>query len=755
MSDHFLVKADIGIKPTLQKNDEARKLSYRDFNKISIEDFKEDILQSDLCKWSVWCSAELDKSINLYNTVLNELMDKHCPVINKTVKGRIKPWFDTELRSLRKVRRAAERAWRAGKGAKSAYVNLRKKFDLTEQSKRCKYNQEALLASSGDTKALYKKVNRLTGDSVQSLPSHKDPKKLADDFKVFFSEKVNKIRSNIEEESLLTESEPDSVSEDYVGTQFDNFRPITGEELIKYVSQISGKFCCLDPIPTFLLKKCSKQLAPILLHIVNNSLSKASFPSEMKRAVIKPTLKKTNADADCLKNYRPVSNLPVVSKLIEKIVLDQLNDHLKTNDLHCPVQSGYRPNHSCETLLVRMTDDIFKEVHRDNIVIVVLLDLSAAFDTIDHSILLKKLCDDFGVSGDVLEWFGSYLMDRFFRVKINSTLSDILCLLFGVPQGSLLGPVLFVLYIKHLQRIAKKYGLAIQLYADDSQLYISFHPMNPTEMGDATGKINKCLAEIKEWMVKNFMKLNESKTELLLIGKPLILKKFNLELTLTFGDTIIRPTLCKGDSWKSLGVLLDATLNMERQINSVKKKCCWTMTSLRTIRKYLNEKVKLMLVKQLIISKLDYCNSLYFNLPKKRLKKLQSVLNGGIRYIYNITDKNEDLTPYYKKAHILPIEHRLFFKVCLLCFKVVNGIAPEYLCALVEMANDELRTSRTRAAEDNTLMKLPKMSRLKASNRRFSNYAPEVWNSIPKELRSITDPAAFKGKLKNYLYGQL
>ena len=256
-------------------------------------------------------------------------------------------------------------------------------------------------------------------------------------------------------------------------------------------------------------------------------------------------------------------------------------------------------------------------------------------------------------------------------------------------------------------------------------------------------------------MVTNFMKLNESKTELLVIGKSLILKKFNLELTLKFGDTIITPTLCKGDSWKSLGVLLDATLNMERQINSVKKKCCWTMTSLRTIRKYLNEKVKLMLVKQLIISKLDYCNSLYFNLPKKRLKKLQSVLNGGIRFIYNITDRNEDLTPYYKKAHILPIEHRLFFKVCLLCFKVVNGIAPEYLCALVEIANDDFRTSRTRAAEDNTLMKLPKMSRLKASNRRFSNYAPEAWNSIPKELRSIADPTAFKGKLKNYLYGQL
>ena len=757
MSDHFLVKADIRARPTLLRNDESRKLSYRDFNKVIIEDFKDDLLQSDLCNWSAWCSADLENSVSLYNSVLNEIMDKHCPVINKTVKGRSKPWIDDELRNLRRKRRAAERAWRAGKGTKLTYVNLRTSFDISEQSKRCKYNQEALLASAGDTKALYKKVNRLTGESGQSLPLSKNPKKLAENFKDYFSEKVNNIRSSIEEENIAGESEPFNVGGVPVGkvcsvTDFDKFRPITAEELIKYINLLSSKFCCLDPIPTFLMKKCSKELAPILLHIVNNSLCNAEFPSNLKRAVVKPTIKKTNADAECLKNYRPVSNLPVISKLIEKIVLDQLNQHLKINELHCPVQSGYRPNHSCETLLVRMTDDIFKEMHNDNIVIVVLLDLSAAFDTIDHNVLLKKLSEDFSVTGSVLKWFESYLMGRFFSVKIGATLSDFLCMLFGVPQGSLLGPVLFILYIKHLQRIAMKYGLAIQLYADDSQLYISFHPMRPSELEDVTDRINQCLAEIKEWMVKNFMKLNESKTELLLIGKPLVLKKFNLELSLQFGSTIITPTVCKSENWKSLGILLDSSLNMERQLNSVKSKCNWTMTSLRTIRRYLDERVKLMLVKQLIISKIDYCNSLYYNLPKKRVKKLQSILNGGVRFIYNITDRNEDLTPYYKKAHILPMDQRLFFKVCLLCFKVINGIAPDYLCDLIEMERDNLKESRTRRAGDDSLLKLPKMSRLKASNRRFSNYAPEAWNSLPKDLREITDRTAFKGKLKNYLY---
>ena len=191
---------------------------------------------------------------------------------------------------------------------------------------------------------------------------------------------------------------------------------------------------------------------------MNQSLCQGKFPSSLKSAVVKPTIKKNQLDADCLKNYRPVSNLSVVSKLLERVALTQLNKYLVGNDLHCSMQSGYRPNHSCETLHVRMSDDVLREIHSDNIVIVVLLDLSAAFDTIDHGILLDKLLTDFGICGKALEWFKSYLKDRSFRVKIDKSLSDLLCLLFGVPQGSLLGPILFILYIKYLEVIAAKYG---------------------------------------------------------------------------------------------------------------------------------------------------------------------------------------------------------------------------------------------------------------------------------------------------------
>ena len=762
-SDHALVLFNTSLEAESSAESEVRKISYRNFDNIDITDFKKDLLLSSLGNPDIWNSYDLNGAVSLYNSVLNELMDKHCPLTEKTVGKRGKPWVDEELRQLRRKRRAAERAWRDGKGQRLTYIDLRNKFNSLEKDKRCSYNRKALMASSGDVKTLYKKLNRLLGKSSQKLPSssHCDAEGLSEEFKDFFAEKVNSIRSNIVEESNSTISDPGNGNEIKeavvnINCRLDELSPINIEELKELISTMSNKFCNLDPIPTFLLKRCVDELAPILLHIVNLSVSLGEFPTEMKKAVVKPTLKKDNLDADCLKNYRPVSNLPAISKVLERVVLNQLNIYLGDNGLHCPVQSGYRPNHSCETLHVRMTDDILREIQSDNIVIVVLLDLSAAFDTIDHDILIDKLLKDFGICGQALRWFKSYLEHRSFCVKIDKALSDFLCLLFGVPQGSLLGPILFILYIKFLQMIAAKYGLSIQLYADDSQLYISFHPSRPSELQNVTDNVNKCLAEIKSWMVKNFMKLNESKTELLIMGKPLVLQKFNLEVKIQFGAAEITPTVLNGDNWKSLGVKLDEALNMERQINSVKQACSWTMTNLRTISRYLDERVKLMLVKQLIISKVDYCNALYMNLPMVRLKKLRSVLNAGIRFIYNITDRTEDLLHYYKKAHILPIQQRIFFKACLLSYKIVYDCAPDYLQELVQLEEPRgLAMTRSTSVNDHLRFKVPKMSTLKASNRRFTYYAPECWNSIPLRLRKIEDISTFKSMLKNYLYDQL
>ena len=204
------------------------------------------------------------------------------------------------------------------------------------------------------------------------------------------------------------------------------------------------------------MKKCLSQLSPILLTIINKSFSKNSFPEILNHALITPVIKDHNGNIDDFKNYRPISNLPFLSKLLEKVAYLQLNKHIEDNKLHAKFQSSYRQNHSCETAMFKVTGDIQKSINENNNVALVLLDSSAAFDTVDHAILIKRLEDSFLIKSDALNWIKSYLTDRKFSIMINNVKSQSKLLNYGVPQGSLLGPLFYILYTKE---IVKQHGM--------------------------------------------------------------------------------------------------------------------------------------------------------------------------------------------------------------------------------------------------------------------------------------------------------
>ena len=447
-----------------------------------------------------------------------------------------------------------------------------------------------------------------------------------------------------------------------------------------------------------------------------------------------------NLDVDELKNYRPISNLTYLSKILEKVVHEELNMYIEENGLFSEYQSGYRKFHSCETAVTKIHNDILMLVDKRENVVLLLLDLSAAFDTINHKLLLNKLQNMYGISGVALDWIRCYLSNRLFRVSVRQETSGECILDIGVPQGSILGPLLFILYTKDLDEIVTKYGFSIHLYADDTQIYFAFdvHSANPD-----MSLISACFSEIKQWMTVNFLKLNEDKTEFIEIG-PYV----SPVDTLTIDGTKLVPV----EKAKNLGFLFDDQLNLDAQINAVSQMCYLNQRDLSRIGKKLSHDLKVQMVHSNILCFVDYCNSVYGKLSEKNIRKLQKIQNNAVRFIYGLYGNKwrEPILPYLKKLHFLPIRYRISFKICLLVFKCINNIAPNYLKDMVKLREQRRRSSRL--DDDFFRLKVSPRPNLSRSEGAFSYIGPKLWNDLPLSLRSLNSIEVFKQSLKAHFF---
>ena len=345
------------------------------------------------------------------------------------------------------------------------------------------------------------------------LPESHNDEDLANAFCCFFTEKIRKIRSGVHDvtDDLLHGEEA------FHTQQLTSFQQVTDEEVYIILKKTSSKSCELDPIPASLFNKCSNSLIPVFTDIINDSLLYGIVPDVMKVAQIRPLLKKPNLNKDVMNNYRPVSNLSLLSKTLERVVLVQLSSFLIENNLHDQHQSAFRPNHSVESATLKIQNDLLKAMDNRKILLLVLLDLSAAFDTVDHATLFNRLKSRIGIDGVALDWFKSYLGNQSQFVRINEATSSTVSLDFGLPQGSVLGPALFSLYTTPLGKIIQHHGISYHCYADDTQLYLSVDP-EQHQVNLAVRRMETCIEEVRSWMTQNWLKFNDKKTEFIIIG---------------------------------------------------------------------------------------------------------------------------------------------------------------------------------------------------------------------------------------------
>ena len=472
----------------------------------------------------------------------------------------------------------------------------------------------------------------------------------------------------------------------------------------------SNKAAGLDKIPQKLLKDSVFVVTPYLNLIFNLSLSEGNFPSDWKNARVSPIFKSGNRE-EC-GNYRPISILSAISKIFEKIVFDQLNQYLITNQILTPNQSGFRKGYSTCSSLLRTTNEWLVNMDKGLINGVVFLDLKKAFDTVDHDIMMKKL-EFYGIKNTALRWFTSYLSHRTQVCKVGITISKSEKITTGVPQGSNLGPLLFLLYINDLPNCLDSSVPA--LFADDTNLTVS-----GSTTCEIQEKLEKDLNNIHMWLLANKLTLNVNKTEYMLIGSRQRQSQINTEPILSIGSESIK----RVSSTKTLGVIVDECITWKDHIDKVAKKASKGIGILRRSKDLLDKDTLKTIYSAFVLPHFDYCALVWDNCSQTLQNKLQKLQNKAGRIITG--DCYETPSDAVRtKLGWDTLQERREKQLETLMIQIMKGNSIDYLREFFTISFNQTYQLRS----NNHVLYLPKPN-TNALKRSFSYKGAAAWNDI-------------------------
>ena len=418
------------------------------------------------------------------------------------------------------------------------------------------------------TRNLYNILRSLTKEKEENpIPSTGSPSNVPDIFADFFLHKIQKIREQFHDQGTKGAYYRKC-------SKITSFQPLEKKEICNTIENMNPTTCMTDPCDTRFLLRLQQTILDAITMTVNQSLTTGEFLDDWKMAIVRPLIKGPNLDTE-LKNYRPISNLSFLSKIVEKAAQLQLQEHFDQQSLLPKHQSAYRQHHSTKTILLNMCDNILKNMEDGKCTSIVSLDLNVAFNTVSHTALLDVLNSYFGISEHALSWIFSYLSSRRFQVQVGHLTSKMVKIDFSVPQGSILGPILFNCCASTLMEIIpERKDSFLSGYADNHVVIHSFNPDN----NNIKKIIENDIEKIKMWMEENQLKMNDAKTEFIVIGTSSNLQKNTLD-HIKIGNTKVH----RSSKIKFLGIFLDEKLSFKDHIQNRSKKANYNLRYLRII----------------------------------------------------------------------------------------------------------------------------------------------------------------------------
>lgn len=699
-SKHDLLFLTYNYVMTYQDN----RITYRDFKKINYNLLNH---LTDEVPWdSIYHFDSVDEQISFVQNHICSIYNRCVPEKTITIKYSQPPWFNQRIKTLIDERNFSYRRW--------------KRFRTSQLHEHFKNARRAVGKCITEAKTLY--FHNKFQNAVNSRSKWNEIRKIGVGEKrntqLEPNMNINELNENFV--SINTVYPTENIYENMCMVAVENpfsFRCVNETEVLHSILSIKSNAIGTDEINPRFIKIIVPKILPYLTYIFNTVLTKSTFPLEWKHAKIVPIRKSKN-------EYRPIAILPYLSKALERIMANQIEHFLKSENLLSNWQSGFRKKRSCTTVLIDVIENLRQSMDNGMISFLLLLDHSKAFDTVNHNILVLKLMKLFNFSETSCKLISSYLTQRSQSVFYNNSWSNSLNVLKGVPQGSILGPLLFSMYINDLPDVPAT--SKIQMYADDVQLYTY---CKLKDIQTCVSNINIDLDLIHCWAVNNALCLNPSKTKLILISKRNV--TITDDLVVKIGNSVVNLVQVA----TNLGLTFNSTLTWTNHINATVGKVRGMLRNLWTVRLSTPFHIRMLLAKSYLIPTLLYGCEIFANCDADTSRKLNVAYNDIARYVFN-KSRQARISQFTYQIFNLTFSNLLNVRCLLLLHKVIYTKEPEYLHKHLKFArsNRGLKLIQPRFATQ-------------TSERQYIVHSTRLWNNLPPNIQSISNATSFKNEL--------